>query len=89
MNPMSIQQDIVNLNLDALRLARELARKDPLDAVYRFGLDMESLDELSNMTTDDIRQIAAAGRLRLLFPKRTPENMSKVTHVQLLGRSDP
>lgn len=86
---MSIQKDIVNLNFDALRLARELARQDPLDAVYRFGLDLESLDQLSNMTTDDIRQIAAAGRLVLLFPKGTPGNMSKLTHAQLLGRSAP
>ena len=82
----TIEQDLAKLNFEYLMLARECARNNPLEAVWRFGVDRQQIDDIAGFSLEKIREVAIMGRsVFTLLPTHTPPNVPVATHAALLA----
>jgi len=65
-------QDIVDLNLGWLVMARDLSRRDPKKAAIVLGIDKAKMALLSHLTLQELLTIARSG-IMVLHPRFRPE----------------
>jgi hypothetical protein len=58
----ALNEDLTSLNFQFLMLARECARNQPMDAIWKFNLNAEGIEKLSAMSIDELREAAACSR---------------------------
>lgn len=81
---ITFNQDLTQLNFEYLVLARECARHNPLEASWRFGIDIKQIGELAEFSLDKLRELACCSRaVIVLIPMNTPNNISLATHATL------
>ena len=81
----TIEQDLAKLNFDISMLARECARNNPLEAVWRFGVDRKQIDEIAGFSLEKIREVAIMGRSVFTCCPPMPPNVLVATHADLLA----
>ena len=82
----TIEQDLARLNFEYLMLARECARQNPLEAVWRFGVERKQVDDIAAFSIEKIRELSIIGRsVFTLLPTNTPPNVPVATHAALLA----
>jgi hypothetical protein len=60
---MSIfNDDLKRINYEFLVLARECARHQPVDAVWKFNLSASAVQSLATMSNESLAELAAGGR---------------------------
>jgi len=50
----ALNEDLTSLNFQFLMLARECARNQPMDAIWKFNLNAEGIEKLSAMSIDEL-----------------------------------
>lgn len=81
----TLENDLTNLNFEYLMLARECARSNAMEASWRFGLDSRQIEAITNLTIENIRDVASASRAVItLLPISTPNNFSLSIQTALL-----
>lgn len=86
----TLEQDLATLNFDYLMLARECARANPLEAVWRFGVDRQQIDDIAGFSLEKIRALSIVGRsVFTVLPSNTPAHVPIATHAALLVPVQP
>lgn len=81
----TLEQDLAQLNFEYLMLARECARRNRLEAAWRFGVDRIQIDQIAEYSIDQIREVSAVARTLIrLVPINTPAGTSIASHASLL-----
>lgn len=86
----TLEEDLMQLNFEYLILARECARNNPMEAVWRFGLDQNSMSELAALSLKDIKNLASVNRAVItLLPIGQFEPSTRAYAALLLHSSQP
>lgn len=81
----TLDQDLTQLNFEYLILARECARNNPMEAVWRFGVERKQIEEIAEFSVEKIRELSGIARTVItLMPMNTPKNVSLAAHAALL-----
>ncbi|WP_027156658.1 flagellar transcriptional regulator FlhD [Methylobacter luteus] len=61
----AINRDLTTINFQFLMLVRECAKRNILEAIWRFRMDKSDAERISDMSLDQIQDLAACGRSTL------------------------
>lgn len=77
----AVNRDLTTINFQFLMLVRECAKRNLLEAIWRFRMDKSDAEKISDMTLEQIQDLAACGRSALAIsplletPARIPTNV--------------
>jgi len=57
-----VNEDLKNINFQFLMIARDCARRTPMDAIWKFNLNAVEIEKISSMTLDELKEMAECGR---------------------------
>ncbi len=67
-----VNDDLKAINFQYLMLARECARHNPMEAIWRFNLDDMEIEKIASMTLDEIKSLSECGRAVFRMPSIMP-----------------
>jgi len=67
-----VNDDLKAINFQFLMLARECARHNPMEAIWRFNLDELEIEKIASMTIEEIKSLSECGRAVFRMPSVTP-----------------
>ena len=76
-----VNEDLNHLNFQFLMVARECARHHPMDAIWKFNLNAMEIQRMSNMSLEELKELAECGRAVFTIlpftatPSTTPPNI--------------
>jgi hypothetical protein len=77
----AVNRDLITINFQFLMLVRECAKRNLLEAIWRFRMDKSDAERISDMTLEQIQDLAACGRSTLAIsplpetPAHIPANV--------------
>lgn len=77
----TMNRDLTTINFQFLMLVRECAKRNLLEAIWRFRLDKSDAERISDMSLEQIQDLAACGRSTLTIsplpetPAHIPANI--------------
>lgn len=72
-----LNNDLKTINFQFLMLARDCAKEAPMEAIWRFNLNKDEVDEISTLSLDEINSLSECGRV--LFRPATINTLPGVT----------
>lgn len=80
-------EDLKLLNLQYLLLARNCAIHNPIEALWKYGMNEAMIQSLSEMTITQLHELAGCGRavITILPPKTTNNNVPLNLYAALLA----
>ncbi|MFM8341657.1 MAG: hypothetical protein ACKN9F_05500 [Methylomonas sp.] len=63
-----LDNDLKAINFQFLMLARECARHNPMEAIWKFNLNDAEVEQISGLSLDEINELAECGRAIFRIP---------------------
>jgi len=86
-----LNDDLKIINFQFLMLARECARHQPMEAIWKFNLSDAEIQRMSSMSLDEVKELAGCGRavFTILPVAQTPSRTSSNIAAALLPVTTP
>jgi len=68
-----LDDDLKTLNIQFLMLARDCAKKTPMEAIWKFNLTNDEVNEISTLSLDEIQSLSECGRVLFRPPVMHPQ----------------
>lgn len=80
----TLEDDLTQLNFQYLMLLRECARSNPMEAAWRFGVVLETIDRVADLSLKQIKEQAAINRAVISLLPLGNHPVSAAAHAALL-----
>lgn len=83
-----LNDDLKTINFQFLMLARECARHNPMEAMWKFNLNDTEIEKISSLSIDEIKSLSDCGRALFRTPiTQTPTGITSSIAAALLPMS--
>jgi hypothetical protein len=84
----TLEEDLAHLNFEYLMLARECAKSNPMEASWRFRIDLKEIETFANLSLEQIKEISAINRAVITLLPMKASQVSTASYSALLVSAD-